>query len=126
MPRWYLKFASYKTPNDIFNAVKTGDKTIETRPGNAKGKKNYADIKPEDILIMRSNDTGEELAKVVTFVHSYKSISEMAENEPVGKIIPGINTTEELVNVFDKLKKKWGRRYTEKLEKFGIVAIGFK
>lgn len=126
MAKWFLKFASYKSPNDIFNAVKSGEKTIETRPGNANGKKNYADIKPGDQLIMRSNDTGEELTKVATFVHTYKSVTEMSENEPVAKILPGAKTSEELINVFDKLKKKWGRRYAEKLEKFGIVAIGFK
>lgn len=126
MPKWFLKFASYETPNDIFNAVKYGRKTIETRPRNKESSRGYSNIKVGDTLILRSNETGEEIEKTVTFVHNYDSVDEMAENESVEKIFPGVKTKKELVDVFGTFKKKWGRRYAEKLEKFGIVAIGFK
>lgn len=126
MAKWFLKFASYKNPNDIFEAVKSGEKTIETRPRNKKSSKDYSNIKPGDTLIMCSNDTGEEIEKKVTFVRLYDSIEKMARNESVGKILPGLKTPEQLVDTFEELKEKWGRRYAEKLDKYGIVAIGFE
>jgi ASC-1-like (ASCH) protein len=71
-------------------------------------------------------DTGEKIEKQATFVHVYKSVSEMADNEPIDKIIPGCKSSVELVAIFDQLKKKWGKNYAQKLEKYGIVAIGIK
>lgn len=126
MAKWFLKFASYKKPNDVFDMVKSGSKTIETRPRNKESSRDYSRIKPGDTLIMQSNDTGERIEKTVTFVHLYDSIEGLAENEPVKKVLPGVSSSNELIEVFQELKKRWGRRYGEKLEKFGIVAIGFK
>lgn len=126
MSKWYLKFASYKTPNDIFEAVKSGKKTIETRPRNKKSKRDYSKIKPGDILIMQSNETGERIEKKVVFVHIYNSVKELAESEPTEKIFPGIKTPKELVGVFEDFKKIWGKRYAGKLESYGVVAIGIK
>ena len=126
MAKWILKFASYKKKNDIFDAVKNGEKTIETRPINLEAKRNYSQVKVGDVLRMVSLDTKEEMEKVVTFVHPYKSVSDLAKNEPVGKIIPGVKTSKELVDIFEELKKKWGKSYSNKLEKYDIVAIGFE
>jgi ASC-1-like (ASCH) protein len=126
MARWILKFASYKKRNDIFDAVKRGEKTIETRSINLAAKRNYSQVKPEDILVMLSLDTKERIEKIVTFVHIYKSVAEMAKKESTEKIIPGVKTSKELIDIFEELKKKWGRSYANKLEKYGIVAMGFK
>lgn len=126
MARWTLKFASYKKRNDIFDAVKSGEKTIETRPINLAVKQNYSQVKVGDVLVMISLDTKERIEKRVTFVHIYKSVTELAKKEPVGKILPGVKISEELVDVFEEFKKKWGKSYANKLEKYGIVAIGFK
>lgn len=126
MAKWFLKFASYIAPNDIFDAVKSGKKMIETRPRNKKSKRDYSSIKPGDTLVMQSNETRERIEKKVVFVHLYVSIKELAENELVEKIFPGVQTPNELVLIFEDFKKKWGRRYAEKLDKYGVVAIGFK
>ncbi len=126
MAKWVLKFASYRKKNDIFDAVKSGQKTIETRPINLAVKRNYSQVKVGDVLVMVSLKTKEKLEKVVTFAHVYKSVAEMVKEEPVGKIIPGVKTPEELMVIFEELKKKWGRSYANKLEKYGIVAIGFR
>lgn len=126
MGKWLLKFASFEKENDIFDAVRSGKKTIETRPLNKQSKRNYSRVKPGDVLIMHSLDTNEKIYKTATYVHVYKSVDEMVENEPVDKIWPGIKTPEELLEIYKKAKKKWGKSYAEKLDKYGIVAIGFK
>jgi ASC-1-like (ASCH) protein len=126
MTKWVLKFASWKKKNDIFEMVKSGKKTIEDRPYNPEKKRNYSKVKPGDILVLKSLDTGEKIEKTTRFTHIYKSVAEMAENEPVGKIIPGCRSAEELVAIFEQLKKKWGRNYARKLGKYGIVAIGME
>ena len=126
MAKWVLKFASWKTKNDIFEMIKSGAKTIEDRPLNLEKKRNYSKIKPGDTLVLYSLDTGEKIEKKAQFVRVYKSVKEMAENEPIGKIISGAKTPEELVSIFEELKKKWGENYARKLEKYGIVAIGLE
>lgn len=120
MSKIILRFASWKDKNDIFLAVKKGIKTIETRPATEK----YSSIKIGDILELESLDTREKVKKTASFVHIYRSIEKMAKNEVVEQIIPGVKTPGELVRVFEEFKKKWGKEYAEKLEKYGIVAIG--
>lgn len=126
MARWVLRFAAWKKKNDIFEAVKSGRKTIETRLNNKESKRNYSQVKPGDVLVLLSVGTREKIEKKVNYVHVYKSVAEMAENEPVDKIIPGCQSGAELVAIFEQLKKKWGRNYAQKLEKYGIVAIGME
>lgn len=126
MARWVLKFAAWKKKNDVFEMIKSGQKTIEDRPYNPEAKRNYSKIIPGDTLVLMSKDTKEKIEKKASFVHFYKSVAEMAENEAVGKIIPGVKTPEELVGIFEELKKKWGKNYAYKLEKYGIVAIGME
>src|SRR4030043_739320 len=126
MSRWLLKFSSYRKKDDIFKLVGSGEKTIETRPYNPSKKRNYSKIKPGDILIFYSLDSKRKIERLVTFTHVYKSVEEMVRNEPVDKIFPGIKTPDNLLKVYKELKNKWGKVYTRKLEKYGIVAIGFK
>ena len=54
MAKHILRFASYKKPNDIFEAVKSGEKTLETRPISTS--KNF---KKGDELVLVSLDTKE-------------------------------------------------------------------
>jgi len=126
MKKWILKFAFWKTPNDIFEAVKSSRKTIETRPLNPKSTKNYAHMKSEDQVEIVSLDTKERLIKTVDFIHTYRSVSRMADQEDIGKILPGVKSKEELLEAFDEFKKKWGKDYAFKLDNYGIVAIGLK
>ncbi len=126
MAEWILKFASYKRENDVFEAVKSGEKTIETRPLNKKSKRNYSKIEPGDKLVMYSLDTKEKLDKIATYIHVYRFLEEMVKSEPVEKIWPGVKTPNQLLAIYEEVKKKWGKSYAEKLDKYGIVAIGFK
>ena len=126
MAEWLLRFASYKRENDIFEAVKSGEKTIEKRPLNKKSKRDYSKIRPGDKLVMYSLDTKEKLNKIATDIHVYRSVEEMVKSEPVEKIWPGVKTPNQLLAIYEEVKKKWGKSYAEKLDKYGIVAIGFK
>ncbi len=126
MARWFLRFASYKKKDDIFDFVKSGKKTIETRPYDPTKKRNYALVAPGDTLVFYSLDSKGKFERTATFTHVYPSVAEMVKNEPVGKIFPGIKTPENLLAVYEELKSKWGKSYAYKLEKYGIVAVGFK
>lgn len=125
MTVWNLKFSSYKKPNDIFNFLKSGEKTIETRPYNPS-KSDYSKVVPGDVIIFESADNGETTRKVVAFVHLYDSLNKMVSNEPVNKILLGVGSPEKLLKVYDELKDKWGKDYKNALEKYGVVAIGIK
>ncbi|SRR3989339_2117094 len=126
MSRWLLKFASYREKDDIFNLVRSGKKSIETRPFNPQKKRNYSKIVPGDTLVLYSLDTHEKLEREAVYTRVYKSIADMVENEPVEKIFPGIKSKNALLKVYEELKSKWGKAYAQKLEKYGIVAVGFK
>lgn len=127
MKIWNLKFASNKTPDDIFNFVLDGTKTIETCSRNPNdGENDYSNVKAGDILHIKSLDSGKEIDKVVTFNHIYNSIEELAEHEDVTKILPSIKNNNDFLEVIEEVKSKWGAKYKFELENYGMVAIGFK
>ena len=124
---WNLKFSSKDKPDDIFDLIVSGNKTIETRSRNPNNEvEDYTNVKTGDILKITSNDTGKEITKIVEFNHVYNSVEEMVANEDVEKILPGIKTKENLLQVYEAVKNKWGEKYKFELENYGIVAIGFK
>lgn len=116
---WVLRFASYKTPDDILNLIISGNKTIETRP-------NTKNFNVGDKLILVSMTSKRKIEKTINFVHIYKSPEEMLETEDFNKIFPNIGSKEKLLEVYEVAKIKWGKKYKNELEIFGIVAIGIK
>lgn len=76
MKSWVLRFASYKEPDDIFNTIIGGAKTIETRP-------NTKDFKVGDKLILVSIVSKRKIEKEITFVHKYKSPKEMLDQKKI-------------------------------------------
>ena len=123
MKIWKLKFASYKTADDILDTIVSGAKKIETRPHTRHEEKNYANIKNGDKLIFVSLDTGEEVEKIAKGCKVYSSVGEMLENENHEEIFPGIGSKEALEQVYEEVKEKWGKEYKYNLETYGIVAI---
>ncbi len=119
MKIWQLRFMSYKTSDDIFDLVISGEKTIETRPAT----KNF---KVGDRLVLTSVSSGRKIEKEITYVHKYASPERMLEKEDYEKIFPGIGSKKDLLEVYKTAKKKWGEKYKFELENYGIVAIGFK
>lgn len=127
MTTWNLKFASLNTPDDIFDLIVSGKKTIETRSRNpTEGERDYTNVKPEDILNFVSLDTGRELTKTVVTNHVYDSVEELVKNEDVESILPGVGSKENYIDLLEKAKNKWGEKYKYELEHYGIVAIAFK
>ena len=127
MKTWRLRFASLKTPDDIFNMVIDGSKTIETRSLNPEdGKRDYANVQVGDKLLFCSVASKREVTKDVVFVHPYKSVEEMVKNEDIEKISPGVGSKDNLIKIYEDAKNKWSKKYKYELETYGIVAIGFK
>lgn len=127
MKTWRLRFASANSPDDIFNLIVDGSKTIETRPRNPEGgKRDYSEVQVGDKLLICSVASGREILKEVTFVHLYESVEKMLEKEAYEKIFPGIGSKERLLEFYEIAKKKWGKKYKHDLETYGIVAMGFK
>lgn len=127
MKTWNLKFGSLNKPDDIFDLIVNGKKTVETRSRNpTEGDDDYSNVKPGDILHIKSLDTDREIEKMVVFNHIYNSVEEMVNKEDVELIFPGIGSKENYLKVIDEVKNKWGEKYKFELEHYGIVAIGFK
>ena len=124
MKTWNLKFASYKSPDDIFNLIEDGTKTIETRPLDINSEGHYEHINVGDKLVLTSLDSGRVIKRTVKFVHTYKSISEMVNNEDPNAIFPGVETSEALLKIYEEVKFKWGSDYKYRVEHYGIAAIG--
>lgn len=127
MKIWNLKFASLNKPDDIFELIVSGKKTIETRSRNpTEGENDYTNVKPGDTLHFYSLDTGRELNKTVISNHIYDSVEDMIAQEDVEQILPGVGSKERYIEQLEEAKNKWGEKYKFELEHYGIVAIGFK
>jgi ASC-1-like (ASCH) protein len=116
---WILRFASYKQPDDIFELVVNGKKTIETRPATK-------DFQVGDKLVLVSIQSNKHVKKQASFVHRYKSPEDMVLSENTEFIFPGIGSSNNLLKFYDEAKIKWGKKYKDDLEKYGIVALGLK
>lgn len=79
-----------------------------------------------DKLILVSIASKRRIEKEITFVHKYKSPEKMLEHEDYEKIFPKIRSKENLLKVYEEAKIKWGKKYKNDLETFGIVALGIK
>lgn len=116
---WILKFAFHERPDDIFDLIVNGKKTIETRPAT----KNF---QVGDKLILVSLVSKRKIYRKITFIHKYDSIEEMVAKEDEEKIFPKVGSKENLLKIYEDIKKKWGKKYKDSLDHQGIVAIGIK
>lgn len=120
---WTLKCASYLKPDDIFDALASGIKTIETRQRKAPNNLKYENISPGDLLEIISLDTDKKIIRQAKRVALYDSVYQLAHTENVKSIVPWCQTADELVEFFAHAKKKWGRKYSNELDAYGIVSI---
>ncbi len=95
----------------IFESIRDGKKKIETR---ACGK--YDNALPGDILEFECGD--EKFEKVAKSVRKFKNVDEMLEVYKPNEINPALQTAEELKSLYNEFPG-----YTERLEKFGIIAF---
>ncbi|MDP3954827.1 MAG: hypothetical protein Q8Q15_00500 [bacterium] len=96
----------------VFEALKKGEKTIETRAATEK----YRKIQKGDILcFVCGKDRSEKQVEEVTL---FKSFGEMVKVINFKQIMPFINSIEEMRGVYDSFPG-----YTEKIRQFGLVAF---
>lgn len=119
---WRLSFKI----SEIFDAIKTGRKSIETRALNPEEPESYfGEIKSGDLIICVDETNGNHLLKKVKKVEIAKNFQDAWEKFDWEKIYydckPAL-TLEELKNEWSKLDTD----YVEKIEKFGMVAISLE
>jgi len=100
-----------KVDKPIFDLIKSGVKTIETRAATDK----YRNIQAKDKLVFHCE--GQKVTKVVKTVYLFKSIKELLNKLPLTKILPGVKS-------FEEAEKVWVGfpNYPEKIKKYGLVA----
>ena len=97
---------------DIFNAIKTGKKKIETRAATER----FIKIKPGDFLKMVCGK--DKFEKRVSKVKRFKTISEMLKIYKVKDINSFLNSTEELKKMYYSFPG-----YKDKIKKHGLIAL---
>lgn len=95
----------------VFDAIKNGQKSIETRAATDK----YRKIKTGDVLVFVCGD--EKLEKTVDKVNIYKSIDEMIRVINFKNIMPFVDSIDEMKKVYFSFPN-----YKEKISKFGLIA----
>jgi ASC-1-like (ASCH) protein len=111
----------FENDRQIFNRIKTGEKTIEVRslddPSSPKAF--YNNLKVGNKLAIFCGE--EELVKTVIRVSKYRSVDDLFKTEDVENIF-GKDVSEEEAKA--QLLKFPG--YKERIEKFGLVAFELK
>jgi ASC-1-like (ASCH) protein len=113
MKTYTLRFRS--TDKDIFDAIKSGKKKVETRAATAR----YKNVEKGDkiIFVCGKNKFVKEIKKVSMF----KSISAMLKKYKFKQINPFVGSTKELEAMYFSFPG-----YKEKITKAGLVALEFK
>lgn len=101
-----------KNDRIVFDSIKNGEKTIETRAATDK----FRNIKAGDVLVFVCQD--EKLEKSVKKTKRFKSIEEMLEKIDFRKIMPFIDSVQEVKKVYYSFSG-----YREKIKQFGLVAF---
>jgi ASC-1-like (ASCH) protein len=100
------------TNRDIFEAIRSGKKKIETRAGSPK----YFDIKAGDTLVFVCGK--ERFNKKVKSVHKFKSIKALHKIYKPIEINPKTKTIQESEKMYHSFSG-----YREKIKKYGLIAL---
>jgi ASC-1-like (ASCH) protein len=101
----------------IFNAIKSGRKSIETRAlNNPKGARYYGDITRGDKVVVACGQS--KCVKRVKRVAKYKSIAAMLRKEPYRKIDARFDSIAAAEKVYFAFPN-----YKERIKKFGLIAF---
>jgi len=104
-----------KVDKIVFDSIKENKKTIETRAATDK----YRKIEKNDILVFVCDN--ETIEKEIKKVECYKNIDQMVKVIDFKKIMPFVNSIEEMKKVYFSFPG-----YKEKIEKFGLVVFKLK
>lgn len=100
---------------NIFEAIKNGDKKVETRAATDR----YSDIKVGDKIIFVCGK--ENFKKEVKHAKMFKTISSLLKKYKVKEINPDLESKNELERMYYTFSS-----YKEKIKKFGLIALEFK
>ncbi|HMB65998.1 MAG TPA: class I tRNA ligase family protein, partial [Patescibacteria group bacterium] len=107
---------------DIFQAIKKGEKTVETRALNPEEKDRYfGDIKEgeEAFLNLKQEDhILDSLRTKIKRVKIYNSIEELTAEENIQEIMPEAKTEKDLIELYNNIPG-----YKDKIEANGLVAL---
>ena len=113
MAKHILRFR--QTDRGIFENIRNGRKTVETRAATAK----FKNITPGDtVVFICGND---RLEKKVKKVGIFKSIPSLLGRYKLKSIMPHLSSEEELKKAYYGFSG-----YKEKIKKSGLIAIEFK
>jgi ASC-1-like (ASCH) protein len=99
----------------FFEVIKEGRKTIESRAAIDR----YRKIKEGDVLVFVCGS--EKLEKKVKKVEYYKTIEEMTKVINFKKVMPFVDSIEEMKKVYFSFPD-----YKQKIDKFGLVVFKLK
>lgn len=97
---------------DIFSAIKSGKKKVETRAAS----KRYKDIEEGDILVFVCGK--EKFEKKVKEIFYSKTVLGLLKKYSIKDIRPDLKTKIEFLTSYDSFPG-----YSEKLKQFGIIAF---
>lgn len=101
-----------KADKDIFESLKKGEKSIETRACTRKFQK----IKEGDTLVF--NCDNQKLEKKVKKVEHFESIEELFESVDIKNVFPDIDTLETLKQAYFSFPN-----YKQKIDNYGLFAF---
>lgn len=107
-----LKLRFRKVNRGIFDAIRDGRKTIETRAATVRYQKAR---KGNRVIFVCGKDIFE---KRIADAHIFKSVDELLKKYKVKQINPNIETEEELKKMYHSFPG-----YREKIKKHGLLAI---
>ncbi len=97
---------------DIFNAIKVGEKWVETRAASVK---NFKMQTGDEVVFVCGS---QKLQKTIAKAQIYKTIKAMLKDYKVKDIAPGLKTENELRDMYFS----WPA-YRAKIKKFGLIAL---
>jgi ASC-1-like (ASCH) protein len=109
-----VRFVFRREDRAIFEHVKTGVKSVETRAATKK----YSSLLPGDVCLMVCGR--ERVEKTIHRVRTFRTIDALFRAYPIKKVMPWVRTIREAKRVYDGFPG-----YREKIAEFGIIALEF-
>lgn len=104
-----------KVDKYVFDAVKSGEKTVETRAATDS----FRRIEVGDILVFSCD--GEKFEKEIKNIKIFRSVDEMVGKIDFKKVMPFISSVDEMKKVYDSFPG-----YRDKIKKLGLIAFELK
>jgi len=112
MTKRILRFR--QTDRGIFEDIRSGKKTVETRAATVK----FKNIKIGDVMVFVCGQ--DRFEKEVQSAEIFKDVSSILKKYRVGDIAPQLAAEADLIKMYHSFPG-----YEEKIKKFGLIALRF-